>query len=82
LIRKQTYITTEQDASLKRAAPEQNSTQAAVLRHALDAWLATESRGADEDPLRRLIGFVELPDSHVDHDDMYDVVSSQDHDRR
>jgi hypothetical protein len=71
LIRKQTYITPEQDAALKKMAADEGTTEAEVLRRALDAWLdAAEGRTA-ADPLRRLVGFVDVSTGSVDHDDIY-----------
>lgn len=71
LIRKQTYITPEQDAALKRVASERRVTEAEILRRALDAWLGSESIGEDPDPLRRVIGLVDHPLVENDHDDIY-----------
>lgn len=71
LVRKQTYITPEQDAALKRIAAAQHTTEAEVLRRALDALLQLEARERESNPLARLIGFVDLPLAHNDHDDIY-----------
>jgi hypothetical protein len=71
LIRKQTYITPEQEAALKRVAAHERVTESELLRRALDAWLETIENGQEADPLRRLVGFVDVPISSVDHDDIY-----------
>jgi hypothetical protein len=71
LVRKQTYITPEQDAALKRIAAEEQTTEAEVLRRALDALLELEARERESNPLARLIGFVDLPLAKNDHDDIY-----------
>jgi hypothetical protein len=71
LVRKQTYITPEQDAALKRIAAEEQITEAEVLRRALDALLELEARERESNPLARLIGFVDLPLANNDHDDIY-----------
>lgn len=70
LIRKQTYITPEQDAALIRIASDEHVTEAEILRRALDAWIASENTEREPDPLRRLIGFVDLPLVENDHDDI------------
>ncbi len=70
-VRKQTYITPEQDAALKRIALDEHTTEAEIVRRALDAWLESKTSGRDPDPLRRLIGFVDLPLVENDHDDIY-----------
>jgi hypothetical protein len=71
LIRKQTYLTSTQDRALKDAAARQGTTESHVLREIVDAWMETEHVAKDEDPLRRLIGFVDVPVEEADHDDIY-----------
>ena len=44
LVRKQTYLTAEQDRRLKELAEQDHVTEAEVLRRALDSWLAEEAR--------------------------------------
>ncbi|MGI8826810.1 MAG: hypothetical protein ACR2JC_14395 [Chloroflexota bacterium] len=70
MIRKQTYITVEQDRRLKEAAGRYQTTEAEVLRRALDGWLSGDSAHAGLDPFAGLIGFVDGP-AEVDHDDIY-----------
>ena len=73
LVRKQTYITREQDRELKRLAAEERSTEAEVMRQALDSWLLRHGRGdraRGDDPFEALIGWFDGPEE-VDHDDIY-----------
>ena len=70
LIRKQTYITLEQDRAVKRLAARYHTTEAEILRRALDSWLGREEARNGEDPFAPLIGFIEGP-VEVDHDDIY-----------
>ena len=70
LVRKQTYITPAQDRAVKRFAQQQGTTEAEILRKALDLFLAREGIGANEDPFADLIGMFSGP-SEVDHDDIY-----------
>ena len=70
LVRKQTYITAEQDRAVKRLAKRYHTTEAEILRRALDSWLSREGAREGGDPFAALIGFVEGPDE-VDHDDIY-----------
>jgi len=70
LVRKQTYITAEQDRRLKESAERYHVTEAEVLRRALDSWLVDEDGTQGKDPFEWLIGFVDGP-SEVDHDDIY-----------
>jgi hypothetical protein len=70
LVRKQTYITPAQDRAVKRLAQQQGTTEAEILRKALDLLLAREGIGENEDPLADLIGLFSGP-SEVDHDDIY-----------
>jgi hypothetical protein len=71
LVRKQTYITPEQDRALKRMAREDGATESEILRQALDSWLSRRPSVGRDDPFESLIGFVDGP-SKVDHDDIYD----------
>lgn len=70
LVRKQTYITAEQDQRLKQMAEHYQMTEAAILRLSLDSWLAGESAHAARDPFVGLVGFVDGP-AEIDHDDIY-----------
>lgn len=70
LIRKQTYITPAQDRAVKQLAQQQGTTEAEILRKALDLLLAREGLNITEDPFSELIGMFEGP-SEVDHDDIY-----------
>ena len=70
LVRKQTYITPAQDRAVKRLAQLQGTTEAEILRKALDQFLAREGIVETQDPFAELIGMFEGP-SEVDHDDIY-----------
>lgn len=70
-VRKQTYITREQDSAVKEVARQRGITEAEVLRQALDSWLATEVDRERDDPFAALIGLVEGP-ATVNHDDIYE----------
>jgi len=70
LVRKQTYITPAQDRAVKRLAQQQGTTEAEILRKALDLFLAREGIAEKEDPFADLIGLFSGP-SEIDHDDIY-----------
>jgi hypothetical protein len=70
LVRKQTYITPAQDRAVKRLAQQQGTTEAEILRKALDMLLAREGIRENDDPFEGLIGLFAGP-SEVDHDDIY-----------
>ena len=70
LVRKQTYITPYQDRAVKRLAQLQGTTEAEILRRALDLLLAREGVLETQDPFADLIGMFEGP-AEVDHDDIY-----------
>jgi hypothetical protein len=70
LIRKQTYITRAQDRALKRLAQQQGTTEADILRKALDQFLTKEGLIGPEDPFADLIGIFEGL-VEADHDDIY-----------
>ncbi|MFL5656061.1 MAG: hypothetical protein ACJ8CB_18010 [Ktedonobacteraceae bacterium] len=70
LVRKQTYITPAQDRAVKRLAQQQGTTEADILRKALDQFLVKEGIIETDDPFAELIGMFEGP-SEVDHDDIY-----------
>ena len=60
------------DCKFKHAylAQQQGTTEAAILRKALDQFLAREGIVDTQDPFAELIGMFEGP-SEVDHDDIY-----------
>jgi hypothetical protein len=68
-VRKQTYITTAQNRAVKRLAQQQGTTEADILRKALDQLLAREGIVETQDRFADLIGMFEGP-SEVDHDDI------------
>jgi len=70
LVRKQTYITPAQDRAVKQLAQQQGTTEAEILRKAIDQFLAREGLAEVEDPFAELIGMFAGP-SEVDHDDIY-----------
>ena len=70
LVRKQTYITPAQDRAVKRLAQQQGTTEADILRSAIDQLLATQGIIETQDPFADLIGMFEGP-IEVDHDDIY-----------
>ena len=70
LVRKQTYITPYQDRAVKRLAQLQGTTEAEILRRAVDLLLAREGILETQDPFVDLIGMFEGPEE-VDHDDIY-----------
>ncbi len=66
LVRKQTYITPSQDRAVKRLAQQQRTTEAEILRKALDQFLAREGIVETQDPFAELIGMFEGP-TEVNH---------------
>ena len=66
LVRKQTYITPSQHRDVKRLAQQQRTTEAEILRNALDQFLAREGIVETQDPFAELIGMFEGP-AEVDH---------------
>jgi hypothetical protein len=59
MIRKQVYLTEEQNERLRRAATRQRRSEAEILREALDQHLGepvSEGRAADSDSLFDLVG--------------------------
>lgn len=70
LVRKQTYITLEQDRAMKRLARRHGITEAEVVRRALDRWLSAEDAAGRDDPFAALIGSIDGP-AEMDHDDIY-----------
>jgi hypothetical protein len=70
LVRKQTYITPSQERAVKRLARQHGTTEAEIIRKALDLLLAREGMGEYKDPFDDLIGLFAGPDK-VNHDDIY-----------
>ena len=70
LVRKQLYITPEQDMMVKRLAQQQGTTEADILRRAIDQFLARQGIVETQDPFADLIGMFEGP-TEVDHDARY-----------
>lgn len=70
LVRKQTYITAEQDRALKRLANRHHTTEAELIRRALDCWLEGEGRERRGDPFAGLVGIFDGP-VEVDRNDIY-----------
>jgi hypothetical protein len=57
LVRKQVYLTPEQDRRLKQAARKERRPAAEIIREALDRRLALETEiGPDDDPLWEAVG--------------------------
>jgi len=70
LICKQTYITPAQDRAVKLLAQRQGTTEAEILRQAIDQFLIRHGIGETQDPFADLIGMFEGP-SEADHNDIY-----------
>ena len=70
LVRKQTYITSAQDRAVKLLAQRQGTTEAEILRQAIDQFLIRQGIGETQDPFADLIGMFEGP-SEADHNDIY-----------
>jgi hypothetical protein len=70
-VRKQIYITPSQDRGMKQLAIQQGTSESAILRKALDQFLAREGIMEMQDPFADLIGMFEGP-SRVNHNDIYD----------
>jgi hypothetical protein len=66
----QTYITPAQDRAVKRLAQQQGTTEAEIIRKALDLLLSREGIVENEDPFDDLIGLFSGP-SELNHDDIY-----------
>ena len=66
-VRKQTYITPAQDRAVKLLARQKGTTEAEIIRKALDLLLIREGLGEYEDPFDELIGLFTGP-SEVNHD--------------
>lgn len=54
---------------MKQLAARYHTTEAEIMRRALDEWLTRESVQQGEDPFAALIGFFDGP-AEVDHDDI------------
>lgn len=70
LVRKQVYITPDQDRTVKRLAQQQGTTEAEILHKVLNQFLAKEGIVETQDPFAEQIGMFEGP-AKVDHDDIY-----------
>jgi len=70
LVRKQTYITPEQDRAIKRVAAEQGRTEADIVREALSDWLRGRAAHGGADPFESMIGLFDGP-VVSNHDDIY-----------
>ena len=70
LVRKHIYISATQERAVKMLAQQQGTTESAILRKALDLFLAREGLRENEDPFEELIGLFAGP-IKVDHDDIY-----------
>ncbi len=70
LVRKQTYITSAQDRAVKRLAERYHTTEAEILRRALDNLLSEEGVPEGEDPFAGIIGIFDGP-TEANHDDIY-----------
>ena len=70
LIRKHIYITPAQNRAIKQLAQQQGTSESAILRKALEQFLAREGIMETQDSFADLIGMFEGP-SQVNHDDIY-----------
>jgi hypothetical protein len=59
MVRKQVYITKEQDKKLKLAARQQGITEAALVRLGIDRALADDGANKREEAWERLFAFME-----------------------
>lgn len=70
MVRKQTYITEEQDRALKQLAQRYDTTEADIVRRAVEQWLIKEQAAVYGDPFAQLISAFDGP-GESDHDDIY-----------
>ena len=70
LVRKQIYITPAQDRAVKLLAQRQGTTEAEILRQAIDQFLIKYGISETQDPFAELIGMFEGP-SEADHNEIY-----------
>jgi hypothetical protein len=70
LIRKQTYITPEQEKALKRIAAEEHISEAEAIRRALEVWLAQRRTEGAINPLEAFTGWFSAKGMD-DHDEIY-----------
>ena len=70
LVRKQIYITPAQDRAVKLLAQRQGTTEAEILRQAIDQFLIKYGISETQDPFADLIGMFDGP-AEADHDDIY-----------
>ena len=72
MVRKQTYISAEQDRQLKALARQEETTEAEIIRRALEQYIRAEKAKNMKNPLLGLIGIsghAEGPgDGSVNHD--------------
>ena len=69
LVRKHFNITPAQARAVKQLAQQQGTTEADILRKALDQFLAKQGIVETQDPFADLIGMFEGP-AEVDHNDI------------
>lgn len=81
MIRKQLYISEEDERNLKKRAKRLGLTEASIFRNALSIYFRTPEPSAEEwDPLDALIGSLDggPPDSSINHDHyIYGVAKKQ-----
>ena len=72
-LRKQTYLTPEQDQMLKHLARVKGVTEAHVLREAVESYLAASGSRGDRDPLWEMVGIVKTSrgSGSTSHDSIY-----------
>lgn len=71
MVRKQVYLTAEQNDRLRSAAARQRRTEAEILREALDQHLGQPGRSSppvDEDPLWDIVGIASSDDGGAGSD--------------
>jgi predicted transcriptional regulator len=71
MVRNKTYLTEGRDRRLKELAERYHTTEAEILRLALDSWLQRETALNSADPFERLVEFA-LGPKEVDHNDIYE----------
>jgi hypothetical protein len=73
LVRKQTYLTKEQDLMIKKLAHSRGISEAEVLRSAIDRYLKEAGLMPYRDPLRDIVGMVRtgVGTGSTNHDAIY-----------
>ncbi len=73
IIRKQAYLTADQDRAIKRLAQARGVSEAEILRQAVTAYLEASGQRRGEDPYLPMIGLGSsgVGDGSVEHDDIY-----------